>query len=97
MLDTWIRKCYTYFRNKENTVKEKERTMTDLNIINHIYSVELNLDRETIDTINKLSEVFNLDRIFTVKDTKLDILQKLAKLYPKVFYIKTHDKHIYQK
>lgn len=69
--------------------------MTDLNIINHIYSVELNLDRETIDTINKLSEVFNLDIIFTVKDTKRDVIEKLNKLYPKVFHLKTHDKHIY--
>ena len=58
--------------------------MTDLNIINYIYSAELNLDRETIDTINKLSEVFNLDCIFTEKDTKRDILEKLSKLYPKV-------------
>ena len=57
--------------------------MTDLNIINHIYSVELNLDRETIDIINKLSEVFNLDYIFTVKDTKRDVLEKIKKLYPK--------------
>ena len=59
--------------------------MTDLNIINHIYSVELNLDKETIDIINKLSEVFNLDIIFTVKDTKRDILEKIKKLYPKKY------------
>ena len=71
--------------------------MTDLNIINHIYSAELNLDRETIDIINTLSEVVNLDNVFTVKDTKRDVLEKLSQLYPKVFYIKTHDKHIYQK
>lgn len=57
--------------------------MTDLDIINHIYSVELNLDSETIETINKLSEVFNLDTIFTVKDTKRDVLEKIKKLYPK--------------
>ena len=57
--------------------------MQDLNIINHIYSVELNLDKETIDAINKLSEVFNLDRIFTVNDTKQDVIEKLKKLYPK--------------
>lgn len=57
--------------------------MKDLNIINHIYSVELNLDKETIDTINKLSEVFNLDIIFTVKDTKRDVLEKIKKLYPR--------------
>lgn len=57
--------------------------MRDLELINHIYSVELNLDRETIDLINKLSEVFNLDIIFTVKDTKRDVLEKLNKLYPK--------------
>lgn len=56
-----------------------------LELINHIYSVELNLDKETIDTINKLSEVFNLDIIFTVKDTKHDVLEKLNKLYPKKY------------
>ena len=61
--------------------------MKDLNIINHIYSVGLNLDRETIETINKLSEVFNLDIIFTVKDTKQDVLEKLNKLYPKIYSI----------
>lgn len=66
--------------------------MTDLNIINHIYSVELSLDKETIDIINKLSEVFNLDRIFTVKDTKRDILEKLNKLYPKIYTIKIYQK-----
>lgn len=54
-----------------------------LELINHIYSVELNLDKETIDTINKLSEVFNFDCIFTTKDTKRDILEKINKLYPK--------------
>ena len=74
------------FQKQENTVKEKgENNMTDLNIINHIYSAELNLDRETIDIINTLSEVCNLDNIFTVKDTKRDVLEKLSKLYPKVF------------
>ena len=57
--------------------------MRDLELINYIYSAELNLDKETIDTINKLSEVFNLDIIFTVKDTKRDILEKINKLYPK--------------
>ena len=57
--------------------------MTDLNIINHIYSPELNLDKETVESINELSEVFNLDCIFTVKDTKRDVLEKLKKLYPK--------------
>ena len=57
--------------------------MRDLELINHIYSVELNLDKETIDTINKLSEVFNLDIIFTTKDTKRVILEKINKLYPK--------------
>lgn len=57
--------------------------MRNLELINHIYSVELNLDKETIVTINKLSEVFNLDIIFTVKDTKRDVLEKLNKLYPK--------------
>lgn len=57
--------------------------MTNLELINHIYSVELNLDRETIETIESLSEVFNFDRIFTVKDTKRDVLEKLKKLYPK--------------
>lgn len=51
--------------------------MRDLELINHIYSAELNLDKETIETINKLSEVFNLDIIFTVKDTKRDVLEKL--------------------
>lgn len=61
--------------------------MTDLNLINHIYSVELNLDKETINIINELSEVFNLDCIFTVKDTKRDILEKLNKLYPKIYTI----------
>ena len=59
--------------------------MRDLELIKHIYSAELNLDRETIDTINKLSEVFNLDNVFTVKDTKHDVLEKLNKLYPKKF------------
>ena len=57
--------------------------MRDLELINHIYSVELNLDKETIDIINKLSEVFNLDYIFTVKDSKRDVLEKLNKLHPK--------------
>ena len=61
--------------------------MEDLNIINHIYSVELSLDKETINTINKLSEVFNLDNIFTVKDTKRDVLEKVNKLYPKIYTI----------
>ena len=57
--------------------------MRNLELINHIYSVELNLDSETIDTINRLSEVFNLDIIFTVNDTKRDVLEKINKLYPK--------------
>ena len=57
--------------------------MISLKLINHIYSAELSLDRETIETIERLSEVFNLDRIFTVKDTKRDVLEKLNKLYPK--------------
>ena len=57
--------------------------MQDLNIINHIYSAKLNLDKETIGTINKLSEVFDLDIIFTVNDTKQDILEKIKKFYPK--------------
>ena len=68
--------------------------MEDLNIINHIYSVELNLDSETIDTINKLSEVFNLDNIFTVKDTKKDVLEKLSKLYPKIYSINISKKFL---
>lgn len=55
--------------------------MRDLELINHIYSVELNLDRETIDIINKLSEVFILDNIFTINDSKQDVLKKLNKLY----------------
>lgn len=59
--------------------------MRDLELINHIYSADLNLDRETINTINKLSEVFNFDIIFTVKDTKRDILEKLNNLHPKKF------------
>ena len=57
--------------------------MRDLELINHIYSVELNLDKETIEIINELSEAFNLDIIFTVKDTKRDVLEKLKKLHPK--------------
>lgn len=57
--------------------------MRDLELINHIYSVELNLDKETIEVINKLSEVFNLDIIFTVKDAKCDVLEKINKLHPK--------------
>lgn len=57
--------------------------MRDLNIINHIFSAELNLSRETIDIINKLSEVFNLDNIFTINDSKQDVSDKLNKLYPK--------------
>lgn len=72
-----------YFNQKQGNTKRKEYNMRDLELINHIYSVELNLDRETIDLINKLSEVFNLDIIFTVKDTKRDVLEKLNKLYPK--------------
>lgn len=72
-----------YFNQKQGNTKRKEKNMRDLELINHIYSVELNLDKETIDTINKLSEVFNFDCIFTTKDTKRDILEKISKLYPK--------------
>lgn len=56
--------------------------MTDLKLIKHIYSAELDLSRETILTINTLALVFNLDSIFTVNDTKEDILEKLNELYP---------------
>ena len=69
--------------NKETSKQRKESNMQDLNIINHIYSVELNLDSETLEVINKLSEVFNLDIIFSVKDSKRDVLEKINKLYPK--------------
>lgn len=73
-----------YFNQKQGSTKQrKDNNMKDLDIINHIYSVELNLDRETIEVINKLSEVFNLDIIFTVKDTKRDVLEKINKFHPK--------------
>lgn len=67
--------------------------MRDLELINHIYSAELNLDEETLNTIIMLNEVFDLDIIFTTKDTKRDVLEKLNKLYPKKCL--THgDKHV---
>lgn len=56
--------------------------MMDLELIKHIYSAELDLSRETILTINTLALVFNLDSIFTVNDTKEDVLEKLKELYP---------------
>lgn len=56
--------------------------MRDLELIKHIYSAELDLSRETILTINALSLVFNLDNIFTINDSKQDILDKLNELYP---------------
>lgn len=56
--------------------------MRDLELIKHIYSAELDLSRETILTINALSLVFNLDNIFTVNDTKEQVLDKLNELYP---------------
>lgn len=56
--------------------------MTDINLIKHIYSAELDLSRETILTINTLALVFNLDIIFTINDTKQDVLDKLNELYP---------------
>lgn len=56
--------------------------MRDLELIKHIYSAELDLSREAILTINTLSLVFNLDNIFTVNDTKKEILEKLNQLYP---------------
>lgn len=56
--------------------------MRDLDLIKHIYSVDLDLSRETILTINALSLVFNLDNIFTVNDTKEQVLTKLNELYP---------------
>lgn len=56
--------------------------MRDLELIKHIYSADLDLSRETILTINALSLVFNLDNIFTINDSKQDILDKLNELYP---------------
>lgn len=54
--------------------------MKELTLMEYLYSKELGLSRKTIKEINKLAVDFNLENIFTTRDSKEDVLEKIEEI-----------------